>query len=261
MVLNTIVLSAQKPTLWEYLTAPAEDTSLGVNGLIELEICGHTAWITTNHVALLIVVLVICIFGLVANRAIRKADPNGVPGPFLNVIELIVETIDKLTRTNMGEKHGGKFANYIGTLFTFLIIANLSGLFGLRAPTADYGVPLGLALITFGIIHYNGFKYEKAGHITKLFQPVVLTPINIIGEVATPLSMSLRLFGNVMSGSIMLALLYGLLPKLLKLFIWPFYGVLHAYFDVFSGAIQSYVFVMLTMVFTAQCFGDEELQN
>ena len=237
--------------------AEEEELQLGVNGLIKLNIFGHTAWITTTHVNLLIVVAVICILALIANKKIKEADEDTVPGPFLNIVEMIVELIDSLTRSNMGEKHGWKFSNYIGTLFVYLVFANLSGLFGLRAPTADYGVPLGLALITFGIIHYNGFKYEKAGHITKLFKPAVLTPINIIGEIATPMSMSLRLFGNVMSGTVMLGLLYGLLPKLLKLFIWPAFGFLHAYFDVFSGAIQSYVFVMLTMVFTAQCFGEE----
>ncbi len=234
-----------------------EELSLGVDGLVKLNLFGNTAWITTSHVNLLIVVVVICVLALIANRAIRKANIDEVPGPFLSIIEIIVDAVDGLTRNNMGEKHGGKFSNYIGTLFTYLIFANLSGLFGLRAPTADYGFPLGLALITFVIIHYNGFKYEKAMHIGKLFQPVVLTPINIIGEVATPLSMSLRLFGNVMSGTVMLALLYGLLPNVLKLCIFPAFGALHAYFDVFSGCIQSYVFCMLTMVFTAQCFGEE----
>ncbi len=239
------------------LAADAEDLSLGVNGLVKLNIFGHTAWITTTHVDLLICVIVICILALIANRVIKHADPDKVPGTFQNIIEMIVEAFDRMTRNTMGEKHGWKFANYIATLFTYLIIVNLSGLFGLRAPTADYGMPLGLALITFCIIHYNGFKYEKVGHVTKLFQPPLLTPINIIGEVATPLSMSLRLFGNVMSGTIMLGLLYGLLPKILKVCIFPAFSALHGYFDVFSGCIQAYVFCMLTMTFTAQCFGDE----
>lgn len=234
-----------------------EELMLGVNGLIRFELFGQEAWITTSHVSILIVVLVICIFALIANRAIRKADPNEVPGPFLSVVELAVEAVENLTTSNMGAKYGPRFTNYIGTLFLYLIFANLCGLFGLRPPTADYGLPLGLALITFVIIHYNGFRFEKGMHIGKLFQPVVLTPINIIGEVATPLSMSLRLFGNVMSGTVMMGLLYGLLPRLLKFFIWPVFGALHGYFDVFSGLIQSYVFCMLTMVFTAQCFGEE----
>ncbi len=242
-----------------FLAAETGEVKFGVDGLLRYELFGQELWITNTHVSLLIVVLVMTIFALAANRAIRKADPNEVPGTFLNIIEYLVEAVDNLTRTNMGEKHGWKFSNYIGTLFGFLIVANLSGLFGLRAPTADYGVTLGLALITFVLIHYNGFKYEKAGHVTKLFKPVLLTPINIIGEIATPLSMSLRLFGNILSGTVMMGLLYGLLPKLLQFFIWPVFGGLHAYFDVFSGAIQSYVFCMLTMVFISQTFGEEEV--
>jgi len=232
--------------------------TFGVDGLFKYEVFGQELWITNTHVSLLLVVLTLTILALFANRAIKKADPNEVPGTFLNIIEYLVELVDGLTRNNMGEKHYSKFSNYIGTLFAFLIVANLSGLFGLRPPTADYGVTLGLALITFVLIHYNGFKYEKAGHVTKLFQPVLLTPINIIGEIATPMSMSLRLFGNILSGTVMMGLLYGLLPKLLQFFIWPIFGGLHAYFDVFSGAIQSYVFCMLTMVFISQCFGEEE---
>lgn len=242
----------------EKATEEAEEVTFGVDGLWKYELFGQELWITQTHISLLLVVLAITIFAIIANRVIRKADPNEVPGTFLNIIELLVETVDNLTRTNMGEKHGWKFSNYIGTLFTFLIVANLSGLFGLRPPTADYGVTLGLALITFFLIHYNGFKYEKFGHITKLFKPALLTPINIIGELATPLSMSLRLFGNILSGTVMMGLIYGLLPMLLQTFIWPIFGLLHGYFDVFSGVIQSYVFCMLTMVFIAQTFGEED---
>ena len=240
------------------LTASDSEITFGVDGLLKYELFGQELWITNTHISLLLVVLTLTIFALFANRAIKKADPNEVPGTFLNIVECLVETVDNLTRANMGEKHGWKFSNYIGTLFAFLLVANLSGLFGLRPPTADYGVTLGLALITFVLIHYNGFKYEKAGHVGKLFQPLLLTPINIIGEIATPLSMSLRLFGNILSGTVMMGLLYGLLPKLLQFFIWPVFGGLHAYFDVFSGAIQSYVFCMLTMVFISQCFGEED---
>ena len=232
------------------LTQDSEVT-FGVNGYLKYHLFGHEFELTTTHISLLIIMVTLLIFALVANRAIKKADPDKVPGPFLNMIEYMVETIDNLTKTNMGAKHGYKFANYIGTLFIFVLFSNISGLFGLRPPTADYGVTLGLAMITFFLIHYNGFKYQKSKHVTNLFKPILLSPINIIGEIATPISMSLRLFGNVLSGTVMMGLIYGLLPKIILLF-WP--GVLHAYFDVFSGAIQTYVFCMLTMVFISQQF-------
>ncbi|MBQ3967947.1 MAG: F0F1 ATP synthase subunit A, partial [Lachnospiraceae bacterium] len=153
-------------------------------------------------------------------------------------------------------KNAKKFANYIGTIFIFILICNISGIFGLRAPTADYGVTLCLGLITFVMIHYNGFKKNKVGHVTALFKPIpLLFPINFIGEVATPLSLSLRLFGNVMSGTVMLGLWYGMMPLLFTIGI-PV--ALHFYFDLFSGAIQTYVFCMLTMVYVSDKISDEE---
>ncbi len=144
-------------------------------------------------------------------------------------------------------KYAGKFVNYISALFLFIFVSNISGLFGLRPPTADYGVTLPLGLITFGIIQYNNIKYNKVGAFTGLFQPLpLLFPINLIGEIAVPFSLSLRLFGNILSGTVMMSLIYQLLTKFAV--GWP--GILHIYFDVFSGAIQTYVFCMLTMVFT-----------
>ncbi len=228
-----------------------EEITFGVDGLLRYELFGHELWITTTHISLLIVMIAIIAFAVIANVAIKKADPYKVPGKFINFIEYLVETIDNLTKANMGEKHGLKFSNYIGTLLFFILLANISGLFGLRSPTADFGVTLALALVTFVLIHYNGFKYQKSAHITNLFKPILLTPINIIGEIATPISLSLRLFGNVLSGTVMLGLVYGLLPKAILLLV-P--APLHGYFDVFSGAIQTYVFCMLTMVFIANTF-------
>lgn len=235
------------------LRSSGSDLDFGINGYYRFELFGQTFWLTNTHISIIIIVTVIAILAIVANRIIRKADPYAKPGGALNVIEYIVEAFDGMTKSNMGEKHGGAFSNYIGTLFIFVLMCNISGLFGLRAPTADYGVTLGLALITFVLIHYNGFKYQKSRHITDLFHPLPLTPINIIGEFATPVSMSLRLFGNLLSGTIIMAIIYGLLPKF-ALWFWP--GALHAYFDVFSGAIQTYVFCLLTMVFISNTFDE-----
>lgn len=232
-----------------------EKVTFAIQSFHKYKLFGQELNITTTHIATILIVLTLLIFAFIANRAVKKADPNAVPGKFLNVIEFLVQAVDNLTISSMGSKHGYKFANYIGTLLLFIFFSNISGLFGLRPPTADYGVTLALGLITFVLIHWNGFKYQKAGHITGLFKPLLLSPINIIGEIATPLSISLRLFGNVMAGTVMMGLLYGLLPKLLTL-VWP--AALHFYFDLFSGAIQTYVFCMLTMVFVSNQFVEEE---
>lgn len=231
------------------------DVSLGVKAYAKVQLFGQSFYITTTHISILIVMALLLIFALVVNRKVKKADPNEVPGTLLNIAELLVESLDNLVVSNMGSKNAPKFANYVGTLAAYIFISNISGLLGLRAPTADYGVTLPLALITWVMIQYNGFKYQKFGKIKGLFEPIFLFfPINLIGEFATPVSMSLRLFGNILSGSVMLALVYGLMPKVLTL-IWP--AALHAYLDLFSGAIQTFVFIMLTMVFVADAIGDE----
>ena len=142
----------------------------------------------------------------------------------------------------------GKFINYVGSIFLFILVSNLSGLFGLRQPTADFGVTLPLGLMTFLIIQYQNIKCNKGGALTGLFKRLpLLFPINLIGEVAVPFSLGLRLFGNVLSGTVIMALFYGLVPIFLKIGVIP--AVLHAYLDVFSGCIQTYVFCMLTMTY------------
>ncbi len=226
-----------------------EGVDFYIHGYQPISIGGVTVYITTSHVCLAIVLVVLIAFAIVANRVIKKADPTKAPSGFLNVLELLVETLDNLVHDNMGRILGPKFRNYIGVLFMLIITCNLSGLFGLRPPTADYGVTLPLALITFIMIQYQGFKWQKMGKIKGLFEPIFLfLPVNIISEFATPVSLSLRLFANILSGTMMMALIYGLLPSVVLL-VWP--AALHAYLDVFAGALQAYVFAMLTMVFIA----------
>ena len=183
------------------------------------------------------------IFALVVRSKLR--DTEGKPGGLQNAAEYMVEMLDNMVYGSM-QGNATRFQNYIGSLFLFLIVANLSGLLGLRPPTADYGVTLPLGLITFTLIQFNNIRYNKLGAFTELFKPLpFLFPINLIGEIAVPFSLSLRLFGNVLSGTVIMGLLYGLLYKVA--IAWP--GVLHIYFDLFSGCIQAYVFCMLTMVF------------
>ncbi|MBO5489257.1 MAG: F0F1 ATP synthase subunit A [Eubacterium sp.] len=227
-----------------------------VHGYVPIQIGSSTVYITTTHVCLAFVFLAIVIFAIVANRKIAKADPTKAPSGLVNVLELLVETLDKLVIDNMGRKLAPKFKNYIGAVFMFIIVCNLSGLFGLRPPTADYGVTLPLGLITFVMIQWQGIKWQKWDRLKGMFEPFFLFfPINVISEFATPVSLSLRLFANILSGTMMMALIYGLLPKFI-LWVWP--AALHAYLDVFAGALQTYVFAMLTMAFIADAASIEE---
>lgn len=228
------------------MAAGANDIDFMVHGVFQYQFFGQTVWVTTTHVCMLIVMLVIIGFSLAANFVVKRADPLEPPTGFQNVAELVVEKLDGMVSATMG-KNAAAFANYIGMLFMFILLSNISGLFGLRPPTADYGVTLPLGLITFTLIHFNKFKYQKVSGVIKgLCNPWVFwAPINIIGDVAVPISISLRLFANVLSGTVMMALIYGLLSKIA--IIWP--AALHFYFDLFSGAIQTYVFCMLTMTY------------
>ena len=108
-----------------------------IHGVFSYELFGQTVWITRTHVCVLIVMLIIMAFCLFANRAIKRASE--VPGAFQNVVELVVEMLDNMIGGVMG-RYAVNFRNYIGTIFIFILISNISGLLGLRPPTADYGV-------------------------------------------------------------------------------------------------------------------------
>lgn len=228
------------------LLSGADEIDFMIHGVFSYELFGQTLWITTSHVCIAIVFLVILAFIFAANRAIKKASE--VPTGFQNVVELVVEKLDGMIDSTMGAS-APAFRNYIGTIFIFILVSNISGLFGLRPPTADYGTTLALGLMTFTLITFNKFKHKGAKGVLKgLCDPWPFwAPINIIGDVAVPVSLSLRLFANVLSGVVIMALIYGLLGKL-ALF-WP--AALHVYFDIFSGCIQTYVFCMLTMTYIA----------
>ncbi len=222
-----------------------------IHGVFQYSFFGHQVWITTSHVCILIVMLLLVAFAIAANRCMAKASE--VPGSFQNVVEMIVEMLDNMVGGSMGQA-APKYYNYIGTIFIFILVSNISGLLGLRPPTADYGVTLPLAILTFSLIHYNKWKYQKPLTIwTDLCSPLPpWLPINVISAVAVPISLSLRLFANVLSGTAMMALLYGLLGWVAT--AWP--AALHVYFDLFSGAIQTYVFCMLTMTYISNEIGD-----
>lgn len=221
----------------------AKEADFMIHGLVKIHLFGQELYFTTTHVSILIICAGLILFAAVVRCKLK--DTDGKPGALQNVAELTVEMLDKMVEGTMG-KNGIPYRNYIGVLFLFILFSNISGLLGLRPPTADYGVTLPLGIITFVLIQYNNIRYNKFSAFTELFKPLpFLFPINLIGEIAVPFSLSLRLFGNVLSGTVIMALIYALLSKIA--IGWP--GILHVYFDIFSGCIQTYVFCMLTMVF------------
>ena len=217
-----------------------------IKELYPINFFGTTVYITTTHVCTLIVLVTIAIIALAARHSVMKT--KDAPSKFATAVELVISTLINFVNGTMG-KAGKKYINYIGTLFIFVFLSNISGLFGLRPPTADFGTTFCIAIISFVMIQYASIRYQKWGAFKSLFEPIFLFfPINVISEFATPISLSLRLFGNILAGTVMMALYYGMLPVFFQFGI-P--SALHVYFDLFSGAIQAYVFCMLTMTFVA----------
>ena len=181
-----------------------------------------------------------------------------IPRKVQNVVELLVETIVNLTKQTMGADKA-RFAPYIGTVLIFLAVSNTIGIVGIRPPTADVNTTMALAIITFCMINYNAVKANGLrARLKGLTEPMVLlTPINIIGEIATPISLGFRLFGNIVGGLIIMDLFYGMLETFstaifganaLPIFQLVLPLPFHLYFDIFAGVLQSFIFAMLTMV-------------
>lgn len=185
--------------------------------------------------------VIMTVFSITAFLGSR--DLKLVPRGFQNITEIFIDSITWLVDTVMGAKYRG-FVPYIGTLVLYLTAANLIGLITLRPPTADLSSTLALSAITFVLIQYYGIKAKGMKNYLKGFiEPIpFMLPLNIIGELANPFSMAFRLFGNILGGFIILTLLYRAAPILLPL-------PLHAYFDVFAGVLQTFIFSMLTMTF------------
>ncbi|WP_353894595.1 F0F1 ATP synthase subunit A [Proteinivorax hydrogeniformans] len=197
--------------------------------------------VTETIISMWIVSVVIIIIAAYFRSKVLSEKPSRAK----DFAEFIVESINNMVRTNMGDNKVG-FAPYMGFLLIFIGIANISGLFGLFPPTADINTTVTLALMTFVLIHYYGLKEKGFEHIKGLGSPIILfLPLNVISELSKPVSLAFRLFGNVFAGTIILALIYGALGNL-AIGI-PVIG--HLYFDLFAGLLQSFIFVMLTMVF------------
>lgn len=208
-------------------------------------------WITETILNTWIIIVFLSVLALAVNITIKKFD--SIPKGFQNFIELIVESIDNMTKSNMTEKYLC-FSGWFFGVFAFLLCSNLIGLIGLRPPTADLATTLMFALTTFFLIHFIGIITGWKNYFKSYAEPFyLLLPINIIGELATPISLSFRLFGNIFGGFVIMGMVYNLFPLLLKLGL-P--GILHIYFDVFSGVLQAFIFVILSMTFIKDKISD-----
>ncbi|MEI3520269.1 MAG: F0F1 ATP synthase subunit A [Anaerosacchariphilus sp.] len=186
------------------------------------------------------------------------------------VAEMLVEMANKFVIGNAGEKFR-KLIPFVAALFATSVVSNLISLIGLRSPTADLSTEAAWAIVVFIMITAQKIKTSGIGGYLKGFTtPIaVMTPFNVLSELATPISLACRHFGNILSGVVINALIYGALAlassKLLGLLPGMLGGVLSqipilsvglpaitsVYFDWFSGVMQAFIFCMLTVMYIA----------
>jgi len=225
-----------------------------------INLFGIEVWITDTTIATWIIMGILITFAIIVRIKLLKVQE--VPTGLQNAVEALVEVFENYLRTTIGDKLMF-LGNWFFTLFLFIIISNISGVFPIiRTPTADWSMTFGLAFVTFILIQVMGIKYRKATYFKDLFSPLpwwfpipLFLPINLIGELAKPISLSFRLYGNMLAGLIMMTLIYALTPVFTQ-FVIP--SALHGFFDLFSGVLQAYIFVTLSMTFVA---GAAEIQD
>lgn len=201
--------------------------------------------ITSSVLVQWAIIVVLAILAKIFTRNMEK-----VPNKKQSVVEMIFEGIKNLVEDNMGKEYSS-FVPYVGTLAIYIIVMNIAPLIiGVRAPTEDLSVAVGLALITFVLVQFNAIKKIGLGHyfIAYAHPAVPLLPLNVVERIVLPVSLSLRLFGNMTAGAVIIGMVYkglGHIAWFSQLLIpIPF----HAFFDLFDGSIQMIVFVMLTMM-------------
>jgi len=188
-----------------------------------------------------IVMAILILFGFLATRNL-----GFIPNPFQVVGELFVKAFYDLTKDALDENMVKTYFPLICTLFMFLLLSNWLGMFPkLSEPTKDLNTPLGLGIMGFFIAHHAGIKTKGfKNYLKEYFQPIFfMAPLNVIGELAKVVSISFRLYGNILGGAIIILVVSHLIYSLV---LPPF---LIAFFSLFIGTIQAFVFTMLTLVY------------
>jgi F-type H+-transporting ATPase subunit a len=187
-----------------------------------------------------IVMGILILFGFVATRKLAI-----LPGPYQTLAELMVDAFEGLCADALDERNR-KYFPLVITIFLFIWLSNILGIIPfLSEPTKDLNTPLSFGIIGFIISHYAGIRTKGfKAYATEYFQPMFfMAPLNIIGELSKVVSISFRLYGNIMGGAIIILVVGNLVWNLI---LPPF---LMAFFGLFVGTIQAFVFTMLTLVY------------
>ena len=220
-----------------------------------------------NSWAVILSLLFLCLF-LTRNLSVRT------PSKRQHLAEWIVEQTEKLVASNM-DPYFRNFGPFIGAILGLSAFSSLLSLLGLYPPTSDVNIVGGWAILVFILITYYKFKAGPIQYMKSFADPLPMAPLNIISEIATPISMAFRHYGNVLSGSVISVLIaaglqglssvvLGWLPGILGDFPLLRIGlpaILSIYFDVFSGCLQAYIFAMLTMMYISGGFPVDEFEQ
>ena len=258
-------------SVYEYLTGGVEEP----DSMTQMIANTLSNPITQTTVSILLVTVILMIAAKIVTGNLSKR-----PGRLQVIVEKLISMLYGLVGDTMGQ-HNLKFAPYIGTLFLSSMFGTLIGMTAIfKSVTADLSVTLAWALVTSALVWYNNIKNFGFTKWLKGFtEPIiVMTPMNIVSEIAQPVSMAFRHFGNVAGGGVLTSLIYSALALVSQvIFSWlpkaalavfpPIFQVgipafLSIYFDLFSGFVQAFVFCLLTMVYvSAACPPPEELPD
>ena len=213
----------------------------------------------------LIVMLIIMVLAIIVGIQAKLHNPLKKPKGLLLLAEIGVDYFDKFSEELVG-KAIPNFGGFIMGVAVYLFIAFIFGLTGLPSPVTYMAVPLSLGLTTFLLIHFTSIRFTKWRYFKRYIDPIpVFLPINLISMWAPLLSLTLRMFGNAVAGWALLTITEYALRDLSaslfsfiasewnQVFLAPIpLAILHAYFDLFSGFIQTFVFILLTATFIGQ---------
>lgn len=171
------------------------------------------------------------------------------PGKKQTVVETIYTSLVGIIKSNVGEKYLD-ILPFIGTIAVYIFMMNMVGLVGLIPPTKNFSVTVALGLISFFMVQSYAIKgHGIGGYVKGYIHPVaIMLPINLLERVMFPVSLALRLFGNVLAATFLVELVYESLGKVAWIAQIGLPIPLHGYFDIFDGVIQVVIFVMLTMI-------------
>jgi F-type H+-transporting ATPase subunit a len=225
-------------------------------------IIGKSGSLWNIHVDTIVMTLLSAALLIVLGLYIRRTVTPGAPSRTQNSVEAVMEFIDGIIQDNLG-RDPGVIAGIALSLFFFIWIMNVIGLLPIpyfHSPTADLSTTFGLAILVFVLMQYryvrtSGLAAYKGHYWTGGFKAIILNPVSVILTVVTelsrPLTLSFRLFGNILAGEILLIVAGSLLPITYALFANVIINPLILAFGLFVGTIQAFIFTVLTVAYMA----------